>query len=266
MLLWFLLAPGAVIAAEPKRNIASMNLCSDQLLLLLVEKAHIASLSYLAADPELTPLAAAAAGIHLNHGQAEELLPLTPDLIITSQFSATLAANLLERLHYPVMRLGIASNAAEIYAQIEQVAQQTGSELQAQQLITSMQQDIATQVSQLREQLQNKVGVFFSSNGFSYGSATLQHDFLLSLGMRNAASHLTGPMQLSLEDLLAANPDFIFINPPAHADLLLAHPLLQHPALLAIKQQGKVLELPDSYFQCAGPQFVQAYHSLAAQL
>ena len=75
-----------------------MNLCTDQLLLLLVERNRIASLSYFASDPGYSVLADMAAGIPVNRGQADEVITFAPDLILTSQFSATLAANLLERM------------------------------------------------------------------------------------------------------------------------------------------------------------------------
>ena len=84
-----------------------MNLCTDQLLLLLAPRERIVSLSHLVADPVHSPLAAQAQGLHLNHGQAEELLPRQPDLVLGGQFSATLASNLLQRFGLPVLRLGV---------------------------------------------------------------------------------------------------------------------------------------------------------------
>ncbi len=43
-------------AAQPQR-IASMNLCTDQMVLLLADKSRIVSVSFLGADPAESPLA-----------------------------------------------------------------------------------------------------------------------------------------------------------------------------------------------------------------
>jgi iron complex transport system substrate-binding protein len=256
------------LAQDLPRRIVSMNLCTDQLLLLLVDRSRIASLSYFAANPAYSPLAAAAREIPANRGQAEEVLAFAPDLILTSQFSATLAANLLERLGHPVRRLGFATTADEVYAQIREVAAWTGSEAVALQLLADMQELIAAEQEQLLAQLQGKSAVFYAANGFTYGTATLQHAFLASVGLRNIAAEagLSGPAPLPLELLLAAAPDFVFTDRRSPLDAQLAHPMLQHPALAALSDDTRILEVADQWFQCAGPQFAQAYRGLAGQL
>jgi hypothetical protein len=42
--------------------------------------------------------------------------------------------------------------------------------------------------------------------------------------------------------------------------------MLQHAAFAKLRRPMRVLELPDTLFQCAGPQFAEAYRMLAAQL
>jgi iron complex transport system substrate-binding protein len=255
-------------AQEGPQRIVSMNLCTDQLLLLLVDHERIASLSYFASNPAYSYLAAQAQDIPPNRGQADEVLAFAPDLVLTSQFSATLAANLLERLGERVERLGFATTADEVYAQVRQVAALTGTEAQAASLITSMQATIHGEQERLEPRLRGMSAVFFSSNGFSYGAGSLQHEFITSLGLRNVAADagLYGPAQLPLEALLAAQPDFLFTDTRSAVDAKLAHPLLQHPALAALGTKTRVLELPDALFQCAGPQLAEAYRAFTAQL
>lgn len=257
-----------LLAQDLPQRIVSMNLCTDQLLLLLVNRERIASLSYFAADPAYSFLAAEAKGIPLNRGQADEVLAFEPDLVLTSPFSATLAANLLERLDQRVERLGFAATRDEVYAQVRQVAALTGADTQAETLVGAMQDAIRVEAERLLPHLQDKSAVFFSSNGFSYGANSLQHDFITSLGLRNVAADagLNGPAQLSLEALIAAEPDFLFVDRRSALDAQLAHPMLQHPALAAIATRTRVVELPDTLFQCAGPRLVEAYRALSAQL
>jgi iron complex transport system substrate-binding protein len=257
-----------IAAQEAPRRIVSMNLCTDQLLLLLVDRERIAALSYFASDPAYSYLAAQASGIPLNRGQADEVLAFEPDLVLTSQFSATLAANLLERLGERVERLDFATTVDAAYAQMRQVAALTGAGARAETLIAGMQAAILAEQDKLKPRMLGKSAVFFSSNGFAYGTNSLQHDFITSLGLRNAAAEagLQGPAPLPLEVLVAAAPDFLFTDTREELDARLAHSLLRHPALAALGTKTRVLEIPDALFQCAGPQLVEAYRALAAQL
>ncbi|MCB1809381.1 MAG: ABC transporter substrate-binding protein, partial [Candidatus Competibacteraceae bacterium] len=93
-LLAVMLCPQLVVAALPQR-IVSLNLCTDQWLLLLAERNRIASLTWLSADPEESPLAAEAQGIVLNYGQAEDIIPLQPDLILAGTYTARFTVDLL---------------------------------------------------------------------------------------------------------------------------------------------------------------------------
>lgn len=265
--LWLgLLAPP--LAAQVPQRIVSMNLCTDQLLLLLVDRSRIAALSYLAGNPDLSFLAAEASTLPANRGQAEEVLAFNPDLVLTSDFSATLAANLLERLGHRVERLGFATSMEDVYAQIREMGTFTGSNPEAGQMVAALAESIARDTARLRPLLAGKRAVFFSANGFSYGSATLQHDFLVSLGLHNVAADagLRGPAPLPLEVLLAADPDFVFTDRRSVLDAQLANPLLLHPALTALATRTRFVVLPDRWFQCAGPELANAWRALAAEL
>ena len=66
------LASGATLAQQ---RIASLNLCTDLMLLELVERERIVSLTYWAADPAMSYLAERAVGIPLNHSLVEEIVP-----------------------------------------------------------------------------------------------------------------------------------------------------------------------------------------------
>ncbi|MGV3590837.1 MAG: ABC transporter substrate-binding protein [Gammaproteobacteria bacterium] len=255
-------------AQDAPQRIVSMSLCTDLLLLRLVEPQRIASLSYLATDPTYSSLATLAQGIPSNRAQAEEVLAFAPDLVLTSQFSATLAANLLERLGHPVHRLGFAATADEVYAQIRETATATHTTERGEALVTELQSVIETERQRIVPRLRGKRAAFLANNGFSYGAGSLQHDFLVSLGLHNIAADagLRGPAQLPLEALIAAQPDFVLVDRRGQLDMQLAQPLLQHPALAALGASMRLVDMPDSLFQCAGPEFAEAYRRFAAQL
>ena len=81
-LLALLLAAPA--AAAPQR-IVSMNLCTDQMALLLAGPARIVSISFLGPDPAESPLAGLARGIPVNHGLAEEVIAVKPDVVFAGK-------------------------------------------------------------------------------------------------------------------------------------------------------------------------------------
>jgi ABC-type Fe3+-hydroxamate transport system substrate-binding protein len=94
----------------------------------------------------------------------------------------------------------------------------------------------------------------------------LQDDFLQSVGLRNIAAEagISGPSRLSLEALVAAQPDFVVSEPRGNLDRQQAHPLMLHPALQRL--QPRQLMLADRWFDCAGPWLADAYAALAAQV
>ena len=125
-LLLLLLPATAAAAAERPERIVSMNLCTDQLLMLLVDRARIASVSYLSAEPRSSVLAAQTRGLHLNHGLAEEILPLRPDLVIAGTFTTRPTVFLLRKLGYPVVDMPVANGLDDIRANIRRLAAAVG--------------------------------------------------------------------------------------------------------------------------------------------
>ena len=73
-------------AAEAPRRIVSLDLCTDQLLIDLVERERIAAVTHLAADPEVSAIWEKGKGIPITRGKAEDVLHYKPDLILAGPF------------------------------------------------------------------------------------------------------------------------------------------------------------------------------------
>ncbi len=256
------------LGADKPQRIASLSLCSDELLLLLAEQTNIISLSYLATDTRYSSFIADnnidLSGIYLNKGQAEEIILLEPDLILSSRFSASNATNLLQNFGYSVTSLGFPATLDQAFRQIEEVATLLGEKGHAADLILHFQNRIATTRTAISSD-QNLSAIFYANNGFSYGSDTLHDDFLNSLGIKNLAAEfgLAGSGKIPLEWLITAQPDLLIINQPGLHDDKLAQPLLHHPVLNQYFPAEKIIVLPDSLFQCAGPGLIKAYELMA---
>src|ERR1700704_5523405 len=81
------LAPAAEAVSKPRR-IVSINLCTDELVLRLADRRNITSVTWLSGLPESSNVVNLAAGIPVNHGLAEEIIPLDPDLVLAGIYTA----------------------------------------------------------------------------------------------------------------------------------------------------------------------------------
>src|SRR5215510_9800599 len=90
------LAPAADSVSKPQR-IASMNLCTDELVLRLAERRNIASITWQARNPDNSSVAHLAQDVPINHGLAEEIIPLKPDLVLAGIYTTRATVALLKR-------------------------------------------------------------------------------------------------------------------------------------------------------------------------
>src|SRR6478672_2560352 len=69
-------------AADAALRVASLNLCTDELLVLLAEPRHIVSVSHLSHSPRETALWRAARTHRANDGKLESVIARRPQLIL----------------------------------------------------------------------------------------------------------------------------------------------------------------------------------------
>lgn len=90
-----LAAPITSDAAKPQR-IASLNVCTDQLVIALAERSRIATVTFLAPNPDTSFYYREAKGLPINRGAAEEVLALKPDLIVAGTYTTPATTALLK--------------------------------------------------------------------------------------------------------------------------------------------------------------------------
>jgi len=251
------------VAAQ--QRIASLNLCTDLLLLELVERERIVSLTYWAADPDLSYLAPRAAGIPLNHSLAEEILPQQPDLVLAGQFSDMQVVSLLRRLDVPVVVLDVPLTLAGMRAHILQFGELVGEPVRALALADKIDRQLAVATSALPPG-PGPLAAVYGPQGVSPGRDTLLDDLLSLAGYRNLAAELgiVSYGTLSLEDITMANPDLLVLDNVANNTDSVAHQVLRHPVLLEQFADKPVLQLPPKWSVCVGPTVVKALRLLLA--
>ncbi|MBN8291822.1 ABC transporter substrate-binding protein [Rhodobacter sp. NTK016B] len=224
----------------PPARVVSMNLCTDQLALMLAAPGQLVSGSYLAHDGVVAPLRDAARSLPANRGLAEEIYLLQPDLVLAGRYSTVATVAMLQRLGVPVIRFEPEYSLDDIEDALAQMGTALGRETEAEALIADFRDDrarLAAYQAQVRAGTEVPRAVLYSARGWTGGSNTLSGDILRAAGLRNLADEMGfewGGM-VALETLLMADPDRLILGQPARnpegwseARALLHHPALRH--------------------------------------
>jgi len=248
-----------VMAAEVPRRIVSTNLCTDQMVLLLAEPGTVASVSFLTADPHESPVAHLTDGIVLNHGQAEEIISLEPDLVVTGRYTTTAAKVLLRRIGYTIIEVDTPSNFAGVREAYLELGAVLGREEQARDLVNSLE----SRFTQLEQRVAGRSFgsvLILDANGFTVGRPSLIDQLLSRIGLVNLAVQMgIGDFgQVTMEAVLLAKPDHMvrmLYRPDAPS---LANQTLNHPALLRFLGDQPMISVPQSWVNCGGPYLADA--------
>jgi iron complex transport system substrate-binding protein len=250
-------------AGEPPRRVVSMNLCTDQLAILLAAPGQLVSVSYLSQQPKTSVLAAEALSLAANHGQAEEIFLLQPDLILAGTFTAGASVDMLRRLGFRVEQFAPEYSFADLRANVLRMGQLLGRDQLARDMMARF--DAGLVALHDNDDDKRPLGATYYGNGESSGTSTLVDEILAAAGWRNLAAELgiQGNGVLPLELLVMNRPDEV-IGSEMYSDLpALAHQNYVHPALIAAVRTGMgVTTLPDRYSICGGPFTLEAVRRL----
>ncbi|WP_454917755.1 ABC transporter substrate-binding protein [Xanthobacter sediminis] len=253
--------PAMAGAPAAPRRIVSLNLCADELVLRLAPKGAVVSVTSLASDPISSTVTELAAGIPVNRGLAEEVVPLAPDLVIAGAFTTRTTVDLLKRFDIPVMDLGIPGSLEEGYAQIRAVAARLGVPEKGEAMV----EEIRAAIAAVPPPRVAPRAVVMRPNGFTVGRNSLPDDLMRRAGLDNLAARLSPDKlgQLALEEIVAARPDVLVVDDEPDAPPSLAHEMLQHPAVRDAMANGRTVAVPTRLWACVGPQLVGAFARLS---
>ena len=117
----------SLLAASAAARVASLNLCTDEYLLLLAQPEQIVSLSYLSRDPLESPLWRQARHYPGNRGSIEDVLARHPTLVMTmGGVGGRSTALLAGRLHIQTLSLPYATDLDGVARNIQRVAAAVG--------------------------------------------------------------------------------------------------------------------------------------------
>lgn len=248
---------------KPSR-VVSLNLCLDQLVLMLAEPGNIASVTWLAADgfASVTPQAAAKVRL-LNRGFAEEILPIRPDLVLAGAFTTPFTVQMLRRTGFNVEVLAVPTSLDDVREQIRLVGDLLRERPRAEAVVAAMDAILASAAPPLdAPRLRAAV---FQPGGFTAAPGSFEHELLLAAGLSNIAAErgLKYYGYLSLEDLLLARPDLIVSPAYAPGRPSIAEQIVRHPALRRTGAAQRIVTIPSKLWNCAGPMNAEAVQILA---
>ena len=256
----------APASADGLPRIASMNVCTDQLLLPLADPAQILGLSRYARDAWESWAAGDARRYASLSGGAEDVLVLKPDVVVASLFDKRSTRELLKAQGLRVVEFSVPRNLDEVKAQIRQMGELAGHPDRAAAQIARL--DAA--MARARQTVSEKhISVLpLSRRGWVSGRGSLISALLTETGLFNAAEALgigAGGFA-SLEQIVQARPDFLLVSEAGDRAEDEGRAFLLHPALERLYPPSKRIVIPERLTVCGGVMQADALDVLVKEL
>jgi iron complex transport system substrate-binding protein len=245
--------------AESPQRVVSMNLCTDQLAMMLAGEGQLVSVSAIARDPLSSAMHEEARDYPINGGAAEEIYLLQPDLVLVGVWSDPATVSMLRRLGIEVAQLDIADSLAEISDRVAEMGALLGREAEAQTLIERFETDLAD----LAEPPGGPRAAFYYPNGYTLGTGSLSHDILTHAGFTHIVEELgrDASGRVALEILVRAAPDLV-IGTETYPGASRSEEILEHPALRTLVSAAHGTTSGPGWV-CGTPHVVEALADLA---
>ncbi len=251
-------------AREPR--IASINMCTDQLLLAIADPEQIVGLSPFARDAARA-FAAEHAVDHLIHsGTAEEILFLEPDIVLGGRFTRRETRSFLRAKGFRVEEFDPVASLAETRDQIRRVGILTGHGARAEAHVAAL--DAAVERMRASAARRSLRILPLQRRGWVPGGGSLITELLGLGGLANAAAELglTEGGMVSLEATVMLRPDALLLSRHEGTAEDQGSAMLDHPALAALFPPERRLVLPERLTVCGGPMLVEAIDALAREI
>lgn len=261
--------PGLASASSPAHpRVASINLCTDQLVLLLADDDQILSINHLSNSSEMSALRDKARRYPVNHGLAEEIVRANPDLVLAGLHTSRTAVGILRRLGYRVIEVDYARSFDAIADNVMKVAEALGQTARGARLVADMRARLArieADVARRRDHDRDPRALYLRAFGQTTGGDTLMDTVMTAAGVINVAAEqgVVGYSIFDLERIIHAAPDMLIVASIDRDATDLSHRRLQHPALTRGLPDTAQVSIPSALVACGAPFTVDAVRMLA---
>jgi len=244
-------------------RIASINMCTDQLLLALADPEQIAGLGPYARDPQMSWLAEQAKNYPRLSGEAEDLIALNPDLTLAGKYGKKATRDLLHDHGVKIAEFDVPRSIEDVKAQVRRIGEIVGHPERA----SALNDSIDAAAARARASAANgRVRVLaVSRRGWVAGSNGLLSSLLKTVGLANSASELglkSGGF-VTLETIIETAPDLILVADSAPRAEDQGKAMLLHPALDHRYPPAHRIVIPEALTLCGGPMLPAALDRLS---
>ena len=169
--------------AAPPARVVSINLCTDQLAMLLARPGQLVAVSRVAADPVASAVWREAAAYPAVPADAEAIHRLAPDLVLAGAYDPPATLALARRLGLRVETFGLDASFADIRASVTRMGALLGNAAGAAALLAAMDQELAAPPAAAPRPR----AALYYANGYTSGAGTLEDEVLTLAGYTNIA-------------------------------------------------------------------------------
>ena len=246
----------AVPAGAAPRRVASLNLCTDELVLLLAAPDQIASVTHLAQQEQETPLWRAARRYARNDGSLLSVASLRPDLVVTMGGGVRDRLRIAERLGIPTLDLPFAQSLGDVAESIRRLARALGREDRGTHLLRRMAVLIRSAPAATRDT------IWLGGGGRTVAATGLEAQWMRLAGLRQRG--MQGD-RVSLETLIAAPPAVLLRSDYRAGQFSAGQRWLAHPAANRAGQ-ARTVTTDGRLWTCMGPLLIGEIARLRQEL
>ena len=234
-------------------SIASLNLCTDEYLLLLARRSEIASVSFLSQDPQESPLWRSARRFPANRGSIEDVLARRPDIVLTMGGGGRATRLLARRLRIRPVEMVSANSLQDVAANLRTVAAALGEPQRAQPWLDRLAQLQRTSPTTAKD------AIWLSGGGSTLAAGSIGTQWLRLAGLDQRP--LPGG-RASLEMLLVRPPAVLVRSQYRSAQVSSGTRWLDHPIVRRAKSRR--LTTDGRRWTCMGPLMIAEIERLRA--
>lgn len=257
---------GTTAVAQAAPRIASINVCTDQLLMALADPAQIAGLSPYARDPASSWMAERAKAFRRLSGEAEDVLALRVDAVAAAPFTRRATRAMLARQGVRVVEFPVAQSPKGVRDNLRLMGELTGHPDRAAAEIARFNAALARVRTAAAGPRLRVLAV--SRRGWITGRHSLLGALLDAARLANAADDLgiaAGGLE-PLEAIVRLKPDLIVVSDDRDLATDQGQAFVLHPALERLYPPDRRIVIPDRLTVCDGPMLTEALDRLGAAL
>lgn len=243
----------SLLAASAVRA-ASLNMCSDEYLLLLAKPNEIANVSRLSRDPADSSQWRLGRRYPGNRGDLESALKTRPNLVITMGGSGRSTSMIAGKMGLRTVVLPFPAKIDDVAQSMRLVAKLLGDERRAYSWLVRLDR-------LKRSAPPGRDAIFLGAGGNSVSANSVEAGWMQLAGLRQRAL----PGSRATLELLATRPPRILLRSAyRRTERSLGQTWLDHP--LARPRASKILTIDGRPWTCAGPLMLREVERLRSQL